>query len=413
MITSYDIGTAPPIGTVPDEMYAQVIRRESYGPPEHALAIERVRTPELRPDEVLAYVMAAGVNQNNVWAALGTPIDIIKNHKRNGEPEDFHIGGSDASGIVYQVGSEVTNCNIGDHVVLHAGVWDSHDTSKAARRDPMLSSSAKIYGYETNYGSFAQFTRVKAHQVLPKPEHLSWAEAASYLLVGATAYRMLKGWPPNVVGDEEVVLIWGASGGLGTQAIQLTKISGGRAVGVVSSEDRAEYCKKLGAVGTIDRRRFDHWGLPPHWSDKETYKRWLSGAQSFGKAIWEVVGERISPQIVFEHPGEETIPTSIFVCDIGGMVVICAGTSGYSAVVDLRYLWTRQKRLQGSHYANTDQARAFNDLVREGRIIPTIEGVHRFEDIPMVCQAMYENRLRGGNAAILVGARNPDEGRDT
>ncbi len=119
---------------------------------------------------------------------------------------------------------------------------------------------------------------------------------------------------------------------------------------------------KLGAKGCINRNEFDHWGMLPHWKDEAGYAKWLKGVRAFGAKIWEVLGEKRAPNIVFEHPGETTIPTSIFVCETGGMVVICAGTTGYNATVDLRYLWMRQKRLQGSHFANTVQSNEMNQF---------------------------------------------------
>jgi crotonyl-CoA carboxylase/reductase len=128
------------------------------------------------------------------------------------------------------------------------------------------------------------------------------------------------------------------------------------------------------------------------------------GPRAFGKALWEVLGERRNPRIVFEHPGEDTIPTSIFVCDTGGMVVICAGTSGYNAVVDLRYLWMRQKRLQGSHFANDEQSAAFNQLVVDGRIDPCLSETFEFTEIGTAHQLMSENRHPVGNMAALVSA---------
>src|SRR5690606_33046699 len=100
----------------------------------------------------------------------------------------------------------------------------------------------------TNYGSFAQFTRVQAHQLVRKADHLTWEEAASYMLVGATAYRMLMGWAPHTVQKDDVVLIWGGAGGLGTQAIQIVKAMGGIPIAVISDDDKVEYCKSLGAV---------------------------------------------------------------------------------------------------------------------------------------------------------------------
>jgi len=400
----YEIGTIPPLGEVPPSMYAQVIRPDRFGEPKDAFRVETVETPLPGPGEAVVLVMAAGINYNNVWAAKGVPIDVTKVHERFGEPGEFHIGGSDASGVVWATGEGVDSVAVGDRVVVHCGQWDQDDPVVAAGQDPGFATSFRIYGYESNWGSFAQFTKVQAHQCLPKAPHLTWEEAAAPTLVGATAYRMLLGWPPNVVGEGDLVLVWGGAGGLGCMAIQIVREMGGKAVAVVSSEDKADFCLKLGAVGALDRTRFSHWGMPPHWSDAEAYAQWAEGAKAFGKALWEAAGEKRSPRIVFEHPGEETVPTSIFVCDGGGMVVICAGTTGYNAVADLRYLWVRQKRLQGSHFANDEQAAAFNRLVMDGRIDPCLSQTFQFGEIGLAHQLMSENRHPVGNMAALVSA---------
>ena len=163
---------------------------------------------------------------------------------------------------------------------------------------------------------------------------------------------------------------------------------------------------KLGAKGCINRNDFDHWGMLPHWKDNAGYAKWLKGVRAFGAKIWEVLGEKRAPNIVFEHPGETTIPTSIFVCDTGGMVVVCAGTTGYNATVDLRYLWMRQKRLQGSHFANTEQSNQMNELALRGLLDPCLSRAFPYTDIPHVHQLMYENKHPHGNMAVLVGARD-------
>jgi crotonyl-CoA carboxylase/reductase len=404
---AYDIGQIPPLGQVPPTMYAQVIRPERFGEPEAAFQVEAIETPRPGPGDVLVLVMAAGINYNNVWAAKGIPVDVTKAHARFGEPEDFHVGGSDASGVVWAAGEGVTSPAVGDQVVIHCGQWDADDPFVAAGGDPGFAPSFRIWGYESNWGSFAQFTKVQGHQCMPKAPHLSWEAAAAPTLVGATAYRMLMGWPPNVVGEGDPVLVWGGAGGLGSMAIQIVRELGGRAVAVVSSEDKAEFCLKLGAAGTINRKDFSHWGMPPHWKD-EAFGEWLEGPKAFGKAFWAALGDRLSPKIVFEHPGEDTVPTSIFMCDTGGMVVICAGTTGYSAVADLRYLWMRQKRFQGSHFANDEQSNAFNQLVVDGRVDPCLARTFTFEEIPLAHQLMSENRHPEGNMAALVSA--PREG---
>jgi len=409
VLDAVELGHMPPLGDIPARMRAQLIRPERYGDPNTAFVEEMVDTPRPRAGEALVYVMAAGVNYNNVWAALGRPVDVIAARQRAGEEEPFHIGGSDASGIVWAVGDGVTNVKVGDHVVAHCGVWDPADPWITGGGDPIVAPSARIWGYETNWGSFAQFTRVQAHQLLPKPAQLSWAAAAAYMLVGATAYRMLCGWPPHTVREDDVVLVWGGSGGLGSQAIQIAKAKGAIPVAVTSGAERGEYSVKLGARGYIDRRPFTHWGVIPDWRDDAAFAEWSKGARAFGKALWDAVGERRNPRIVFEHPGETTIPTSIFVCDNGGMVVICAGTTGYHAAVDLRYLWMRQKRLQGSHFANDEQCAALNDMVTRGEVDPCLSRTFPFHEVGVAHQLMYENSHPMGNMAILVGARDADQ----
>ena len=400
----YDVGEQPPLGEVPAKMHAWLIRAERFGQPNEAFKVEVVDVPEIADDEVLVYVMAAGVNYNNVWAGLGIPINVIAARNKAGEKEDFHIGGSDASGIVYKVGKDVTTLKVGDEVVIHCGMWDRDCPWVLAGKDPMYSPTFRIWGYETNYGSFAQFTNVQAHQCVPKPKHLTWEAAASYMLVGATAYRMLHGWPENPMEKDDVVLIWGGAGGLGSMAIQIARAADSIPVAIVSGTDKFEYCNSLGAKGCINRKDFDHWGMLPHWKDTAGYAQWMKGVRSFGKALWDVLGEKRSPKIVFEHPGESTVPTSIFVCDTGGMVVICAGTTGYNATVDLRYLWMRQKRLQGSHFANDDQANGVNRLVQQGLVDPCMSRAFTFDELPLSHQLMYENKHPHGNMAVLIGA---------
>ena len=407
----YNLAEQPPLGVVPPKMHAWLIRPERFGTPMQAFQQEVVDVPPIADDEVLVYVMAAGINYNNVWAGLGIPVNVIGARNKAfargelGEPEPFHIGGSDASGIVYKVGKDVTHLKVGDEVVMHCGRYSRDCEWVKSGGDPMYSPTYRIWGYETNWGSFAQFTKVQAQQCMPKPKHMTWEEASAYTLVAATAWRMLHGWGVNAVKKGDVVLVWGGAGGLGSMAIQIVKAAGATPIAMVSGEDKFDYCLKLGAKGCINRNEFDHWGMLPHWKDNAGYAQWLKGVRAFGAKIWEVLGEKRAPNIIFEHPGETTIPTSIFVCETGGMVVVCAGTTGYNATVDLRYLWMRQKRLQGSHFANTEQSNQMNELAVSGRLDPCLSRAFPYTDIPHVHQLMHENKHPHGNMAVLVGAR--------
>ncbi len=399
----YELGDKPPLGAVPENMHVFCVRQDRFGEPKDAWQREILPVPAIGPQDVLVYTMATGINYNNVWAALGYPVDVIADRQKKGEPEDFHAGGSDCAGIVWAVGSEVSNVTVGDEVVVHSGWWEPEDPWVLSGKDPMLAPSTRIWGYQTNYGSYCQFARAQSHQCQVKPPHLTWEQAACYMLCASTAYRMLMGWSPNIVEDGDVVLVWGAAGGLGSLALQIVTAQGGKAVAVVSDEEKRQFCLDKGAVGVINRNEFDHWGPMPDTASKE-WGTWMKGARGFGKAIWDAVGERKNPKIVFEHPGESTLPTSGFVCDLGGMIVICAGTTGYNVTLDLRYHWMMQKRFQGSHLANDQQAAAVNELIISGNVDPCLSNTYNFDEIGHAHQLMHENKHPYGNMACLVNA---------
>lgn len=409
-VTICDLGEAPPLGVVPERMYAFAVRQSRFGQPRYAWQREIIPTPSIAANEVLIYVMASGINYNNVWAALGQPVDVISERQKNrGEKEDFHAGGSDCSGIVWSVGPEVKNVKSGDEVIVHSGWWEPDDPWVLSGRDPMLAESTRIWGYQTNYGSYCQFARAQAHQCIPKPKSLTWEQAGCFLLCASTAYRMLMGWTGNVVERDDVVLVWGASGGLGSMALQIVREAGGRPIAVVSDDTKKQFCLDHGAIGVINRKHYSHWGTMPE-TDTPAYGQWIKGARAFGKAIWEIVGERTNPRIVFEHPGLDTLPTSCLVCATGGMVVICAGTTGYNVTFDLRYHWMRQKRFQGSHLSNDEQAAAVTQLVAERRIDPCLSRTFSFDEIGLAHQLMLDNQHPYGNMAALVNAREPGLG---
>jgi crotonyl-CoA carboxylase/reductase len=400
----YSLGDLPPLGEVPEKMHAFCVRQDRFGEPKDAWQREIIPVPSIGPKDVLIYTMATGINYNNVWAALGYPVDVIADRQKKGEPEDFHAGGSDCAGIVWAVGSEVSQVEVGDQVVVHSGWWEPNDPWVLSGKDPMLAPSTRIWGYQTNYGGYCQFAKAQSHQCQPKPPRLTWEEAACYMLCASTAYRMLMGWPPNTVEEGDVVLVWGAAGGLGSIATQIVAARGGRAVAVVSNESKRQFCLDKGAIGVINRADFDHWGPMPDTTTNE-WGAWMKGARGFGKAIWDALGERKNPKIVFEHPGQSTLPTSGFVCDIGGMIVICAGTTGYNVTLDLRYHWMMQKRFQGSHLANDEQAAAVNELVISGAVNPCLSGTFGFDEIGSAHQLMHENKHPYGNMACLVNAK--------
>ena len=397
----YEVGEIPPVGHVPKKMYAWTIRRERHGEPETAMQVEVVDIPELDSHDVLVMVMAAGVNYNGVWAGLGIPISPFDIHKA-----EYHIVGSDAAGIVYAVGSRVKRWKVGDEVVVHCN-QDDGDDEECNGGDPMFSPSQRIWGYDTPDGSFAQFCRVQDRQLMARPLHLTWEESACYTLTLATAYRMLFGHRPHILRPGHNVLVWGASGGLGSMAIQLIATAGANAIGVISDDDKRDFVMSLGAKGVINRKDFDCWGQLPPVGDVEGYSAYMKKCREFGKAIWAITGKGNDVDFVFEHPGEATFPVSCFVVKRGGMVVFCAGTTGYNLTMDARFVWMRQKRIQGSHFANLKQAAQANTLVIERRLDPCMSEVLPWLDIPRAHTKMWKNQHKPGNMAVLVQAKRP------
>ncbi|SFR99152.1 crotonyl-CoA carboxylase/reductase [Yoonia litorea] len=391
----YEVGEMPPLGHVPAQMHAWTIRRERHGEPEQAFQQEVVACPQPDSHEVLVLVMAAGVNYNGVWAGLGQPISPFDVHKA-----EYHIAGSDAAGIVWAVGDKVKRWKVGDEVVIHCN-QDDGDDEHCNGGDPMFSESQRIWGYETPDGSFAQFTCVQSQQLMPRPQHLTWEESACYTLTLATAYRMLFGHEPHDLKPGQNVLVWGASGGLGSYAIQLINTAGANAIAVISDESKREFVMSLGAKGVINRNDFNCWGQLPTVNTPE-YATWLKEARKFGKAIWEITGKGVNVDMVFEHPGEATFPVSSLVCKKGGMVVICAGTTGFNCTFDVRYMWMHQKRLQGSHFAHLKQASAANNLMVEQRLDPCMSECFEWTAIPEAHTKMLRNQHKPGNMAVLV-----------
>jgi crotonyl-CoA carboxylase/reductase len=393
------------LGTLPERMAAWVVRPEREGEPLEAFQVEEIEVPEPGPFEAIVRVMAAGVNFNNVWAALGKPVSVFGygDHPEYGH----HIGGSDGAGVVWKVGEGVTRWKPGDEVVLQP-VHVSYEDVEVHGLDPLAAPSMCAWGYETTWGSFAQFTKVQAQQLLPRPQNLSWSESASYGLTYFTAYRKLIDQCKLQPGHN--VLIWGAAGGLGVFALQLCKTAGANAVGIVSSEEKGDLVKQLGAVDYINRNEFaEMMRTDENLADPAAEKKRFKASRAFAKRVKEILGD--APDVVFEHVGRATFPTSVFVVKPFGKVVICGATSGFQLDFDVRYLWMRQKQIIGSHGANAYEATQANRLMAEGKIRPVIWRTMAFEGVPEAHQLLYENKHLG-KIAILVGARSEEEGRN-
>ena len=393
---------------VPETYRAAFLRREDekmfHGVKDKdvrkSIRVGEVPTPELAPDEVLVAVMAAAVNFNTVWSAIFEPMSTFKFLKQMGRQDqwsqrhdrDYQVIGSDAAGVVVRVGAGVRRWKVGDRVVVAASHIDDQD--HIAQADGMLAEDFRAWGFETNFGAFGELCVVRANQLVPKPPHLSWEEAACNTLCLATAYRMLISPHGAQIKLGDIVLIWGACGGLGSYAVQLVKQAGGIAVGVASSGEKFDLLDKMGCHAIIDRRILDVDGDDP-----------TPGWRALGSAIRKQVGE--DPHVVFEHVGRATFGASLFVARRGGAVVTCGSSTGYQHEYDNRYLWMKLKRIIGSHGANYQESWEANRLLALGLVTPTLSTVSTLDQVGEATRSVQLNQ-HAGKAGVLCLA--PEEG---
>jgi len=378
--------------------------------PRKSLHIDEVPLPPLGPNECLIAVMASAINFNTVWTSIFEPLPTFKFLERfakTGElgarhDLDYHIVGSDASAVVLRTGPGVTRWKPGDRVTVHCNYVDLE--APEGHDDSMMDPGQKIWGFETNFGGLSEISMVKANQLMPMPSHLTWEEAACNGLVNSTSYRMIVSRNGAQIKQGDVVLIWGATGGLGGYAVQYCLNGGAIPVGVVSSPDKVELLHAIGCEHVIDRKAegYQFWD-----GDKQNQKEFVR----FGKKIRELVGE--DPDIVFEHPGRQTFGASVFVTKRGGKIVTCASTSGFKHEYDNRYLWMMLKDIIGSHFANYKEAWEANRLIDLGMIHPILSKTYPLTE---TAEAAYQvhNNLHKGKLGILV--LSPEEGlgvRDT
>ncbi len=373
--------------------------------PRKSLHIQEVAVPELAPDEAVIAVMASSINFNTVWTSIFEPLPTFGFLKRLGKEsawgarhdQPFHVVGSDASGVVLRVGSAVRNWRPGDRVVVHCNYVDDQDPS--SHNDSMLAGNQRIWGFETNYGGLADLSVVKANQLMPKPAHLSWEEAAVNALCNSTSYRMLVSSHAAGMKQGDAVLVWGATGGLGGYAVQYVLNGGGTPVGVVSSADKGDILRAMGCDAVIDRKAagYKFWADEFH-QDEGEWRR-------LGKDIRGLIGR--DPEIVFEHPGRQTFGASVFVAARGGTIVTCAATSGYMIEYDNRHLWMKLKRIVSSHFANYAEAWAANQLICEGKIQPVLSAVYPLDEVGEAAYQVHHN-LHEGKIGVLCLA--PEEG---
>jgi alcohol dehydrogenase len=267
-----------------------------------------------------------------------------------------HISGTDASGVVEAVGSAVRRTRVGDEVLVN-GSFGCGECHRCSEGNPFDCPDFHIWGFDTGPmdGAQAEYARVPARCLIPKPANLSFEEAGSMCVTYGTAWRMLAVRAKIKPGD--FVLIWGAAGGLGSMAIQICRLFQAHPIAVVSSDDKRAFCESIGAEYVINRK-----------------------TQRILREVGRITAKR-GVDVVFEHTGADTWETGCLALRWGGTVVTCGATSGYKAPLDIRFLWTKQLNYLGSHCCTVSEYAEALRFVGSGAIKPVVTEVMPLAEI--------------------------------
>ena len=369
--------------------------------PRKSLHIGDVPTPELAPDEVYLAVMASSINFNTVWTSIFEPLstfgflDRLARESAWGErhKQDYHVVGSDASAVVLRVGSAVRNWKPGDRVVVHCNYVDDQDPS--AHDDSMLAANQRIWGFESNFGGLADLSIVKANQLMPKPSHLTWEEAA---VNGAVRLDQLPHARRPARRPHEA----------GRQRVHLGRHRRHRRLRHAARAQRRRHARSAWCRATTGPSCSTPWAASNVIDRKaEGYKFWKDEHtqdegewRRLGKKVRSLVGD--DPDIVFEHPGRQTMGASVFIAKRGGTIVTCAATSGFMIEYDNRHLWMKLKSIVSSHFANYQEAWEMNRLIDKGAIQPVMSAVYPLEQVGEAARTVHRNEAEGKLAVLCL-----------
>lgn len=338
-----------------------VIFRKHGGP--EVLESADVPEPAIRANEVLIEVKACALNHLDVWARGGLPgIEIPLPH----------ILGNDITGVVREVGALATWVRPGDEVLVQPGVSCGHCLECLRGRDNFC-RDYDILGYRRD-GGYAELVAVPAVNVIPKPQRLSWEEAAALPLVTVTAWHMLVTRAQVQPGED--VLVHAAGSGVGSMGIQIAKLRGARVIATASADDKLAKAKELGADEVINYSRAD-------WP-KEVKR----------------LTERRGVDVVFEHTGAATWAGSIASLKNNGRLVTCGATSGYDAQTDIRQVFYRHLTILGSFMGTKAELLEAMKFVARGALRPVVDRSMPLAEARRAHELM-EDRAQFGKLVLL------------
>jgi NADPH:quinone reductase-like Zn-dependent oxidoreductase len=324
------------------------------------LTVGDLPAPPLGPADVRIQVKASALNHLDLfvregWPGLKLPLP--------------HIGGTDLAGVVSEVGSAVKGVKVGDEVLVNPGL----NAEAGPDGEQRLVEAPSIVG-ETRWGGLAEQCVVPYTHVVPKPDNLSWEEAAALPLAAITAMQMVKRKGRVKRGDK--VLVVGAGGGVAVMAVQIAKAMGAWVCATTGGPEKVAKVRKLGADHVIDYK------AEPEWS----------------KAAFLASG-KTGYDVVIDSVGQLTFKGSVRALRNGGRLVTCGATTGPAGEVDLRAIFWKQLSILGSTMGVPQDLKDALHMVRSGHLHVFVDSVWPLEQVKEA-QAKMERAEQFGKIVL-------------
>lgn len=310
------------------------------------IKIGNLKIPTIAPTEILIAGKFAALNHLDIFVVKGWPGLKLRMP---------HIIGADGSGIVEEIGSEVTTVEIGDHVVINPGI-SCGKCQMCLSGYQVFCKQFSIKG-EHEWGTFSEYFKIPEINVYKIPIDFPLEAAAAIPLTFLTAYRMLTTLGNVKPGD--FVFIHGAGGGVSSAAIQIAKYFGAKVIATTSTTEKVVRAKQLGADHLIN------------------YK----DMKKFSKYVYTELTKKHGIDIVIDNVGNATFNTSIQLLKPGGRLITCGGTSGSLIEVNIAKIFWKHLEIKGSTMGNQGEFRTVMDLVIKGKLSPIIDKIFPFEEV--------------------------------
>jgi NADPH:quinone reductase-like Zn-dependent oxidoreductase len=324
------------------------------------IKIGEVTIPKIGPNDVLIETKYGALNHLDIFVIRGWPGLTLSMP---------HVIGADGSGIIKEIGSEVSTISEGDRVTINPGI-SCGKCDMCLSGQQVLCKQFSILG-ENKWGSFAQYIKIPEINVIKIPEDYPFDKAAAAPLTFLTAWRMLI--TQAKIKYSDIVFIHGAGGGVSSAAIQIAKYFGAKVIATSSTLEKIEKAKKLGADHVINYKEM----------------------KNYSKYVYTDLTNRHGIDIVIDNVGQTTFPTSIQLLRPGGRLITCGVTSGPFTKINIIDIFWKHLEIKGSTMANQAEFREVMKLIFEGKLNPVIDRIYPLENVKEAEQYLSEGNQFG------------------